>query len=448
VSIDYNFNTTDASLKGLYLYANDKQQTAGFYSPYYVFLRNITANINEYNQWRGNVGDKYKTYEEAKSDYEKDPNLDIDSWNYTTKYVSGNRLKTVGLCKSYFTSDSFIYRDKDILRLYQIYGPIPEDFIPEEGIEEEDQEAEQQISDEYSAKIAEIEASCFDRAQLYSPNQKQQFRNSIWYNSSAIKDLDRRVEIMDEYAKKFVVDNKDLLTKVTDETFIKVMALHLAVKYNQLFGVNTANSVEIFNIDSTDLIRLCVLKGEEAVMGAPMSYARFIYNFGGEASVYIAAILSVIMWLGSFIKPLCTVIVYISVFLSIFVFRVCLRKPSANLLGYICTTLLLCATNLTHALILKLCVNLPNWGLPVMGCLIFMLIGQILYLMILAYVTGVALKDWANLGASEYEKEARLIASKFRDEDVNIRLNGSIKHHEDNWDYYNDLVNQHRSRTQ
>ena len=198
-------------------------------------------------------------------------------------------------------------------------------------------------------------------------------------------------------------------------------------------------------MDSNDLLRLSIVKSDDAVLAAPYSYARYVYEFGGEPAVYAASILTMIMWIGSFIKPLCTIIVFISVFLSIWVFRVVLRKPSSNLLGYLITVGLLCATNLLHAVILKISVYLPNLGLSTLGCLIFLIFGQVCYLLVLGYVTGVSLKDWQNLGATEYEREAKIFKSKFGGGEKD-HLSGAIKHHDNNWDYYNDLVEQHRSR--
>lgn len=437
VSIDYTFNDTTSGTKGLYLYANDSQQTASFYSPYYVFLRILTANVNEYNQWRGAYGDVYSSYDEASMAASNDESVILDVNTYTTKYVSGNRLKTVGLCYDYFTSDTFMEEDVDIMRLYQIYGATEAD---------RSEASAGGGSVNFNVVLSNKESETFDRALLFSDEDLESFRTSMWYNNLTVQEMEQRVQVMDSYAKDFIATNSDLLNKVTDETFIKVMSLNMAIKYNQLFGVPCANALEIYNLDSTDLIRLCIAKPDEAVMSSPMSYSRFVFNSGGEASVYAGAILSVIMWLGAFIKPLCTVVVFLSVFLSIFVFRVCLRKPSANLWGYLVTVLLLCATNILHALLLKLGVSLPSFGLSSLGCIIFLIVGQVVYLLVLAYVTGVSLKDWSNLGASEYEKEARIMKSKFKHEDTASLLNGRIKYHDDNWDYYNDLVNQHRSR--
>ena len=122
-----------------------------------------------------------------------------------------------------------------------------------------------------------------------------------------------------------------------------------------------------------------------------------------------------------------------------------MQRESANLWGYFVTTVLLCATNILHALILKLGVALPNFGLPTMACLIFITVSQVAYLLVLGYVTGVALKDWTNLGAAEYEKETNFLRSKFGNTSSDM-LNGRVPHYENNWDHYNHLVEQHRSR--
>ena len=414
-SIDF---TSNGVQQGLYIHADQNaDQTASFYSPYYAFLRVLVANINEYNKGRNYVNSADGTTSIGDSDY-----------TYTTKYMAGNKLKTVGICEAYFTSEDFMSRDTDIMHLYQIYrstdttGSIVKD--------------KHMLLNQH-----------FDRPLLFSDKDAEAFKASIWYNDMGdAGHLDDRVAIIDQFARDYISDNKDMLSRVSDETFIKVMALYMSVKYNQVFGVTHANALEIYNLDSNDLLRLCLTTPEQAALTSPMSYSRYISTFGGEASVYAAAVLTVIMYVGSFIKPLCTVVVYISVFMSIFVFKVVLRKPSANLWGYFVTCMLLCATNFLHAVLLKISVNLPSTGLSMLGCLIFMIVGQVGYLLVLAYVTGVACKDWSNLGMNEYAKEAANLQRRFDKSIDSDRLSGRISHHENNWDYYNDLISQHRSR--
>ena len=88
---------------------------------------------------------------------------------------------------------------------------------------------------------------------------------------------------------------------------------------------------------------------------------------------------------------------------------------------------------------------MPNFGLPTMACLIFITVSQVAYLLILGYVTGVALKDWTNLGAAEYEKETNFFRKKFGNASSDM-LNGRVPHYDNNWEYYDSLVKQHRSR--
>lgn len=486
VVVDYNF-TASGDNRGLRLVSNGSNQTASFYTPYYVFLQALTSNINEYNNWQGIAGSTYVSSESAQSHNQSKA---LNSYNFTTKYMSGNRLKTVGVCKAYFESEQFMKQEKDILRLNQVYcgtkqasntSSNPEDS--EDNWEDiKAQYVQNYQSDNLVQDYLTEQEAVRTRTMTFNNENRLQFRSSYWYNydlihadeeyynevvakgadgtenedetiklraaylDKAIGGYVKRVNAMDEFCRDFVARNRDMLGKVTDETFIKTMALAMSIKYNQLFGVPSANSLEIYNMSSEDLIRLCIVPADEAVMASSMSFPRFVYTFGGEAAVYMAAILSIILWLGSFIKPLCTVVIFVVTFVSIFVFRVVLRKESANLWGYLMTILLLCGTNILHAIILKLGVSLPNFGLPAIACLLFMIVMQVVYLLILAYVTGVSLKDWSNLGANEYAREANLLRRKARKDAEGAMLSGKVKHHENNWDYYNDLVDRHRSR--
>lgn len=494
VTIDFPVNAT-SDTRDFRLVDTGTGQTASWYTPYYVFLQSLVSNINEYNSWQGTSGKKFLS-SDAATEYAEDNNVPINSYNYTIKNMATNRPMPVGASKAYFESEYFMQSDEDILRLNQIYcaNSLERYLNPEANTEAEETTddksadvewyADNTNSEHYVAQdfIAQQE-SHRTRSMTFSDDNRLQFRQSYWFNHNLVytdmeyytklmaqtdrgaddpyvdaaeeanayvnerlKDYYKKVESMDNFCRDFVAKNKDMLGKVTDETFIKVMALAMSVKYNQLFGIPSADALEIYNMDSEDLVRLCIVPADEAIMASTMSYPRFAYTFGGEATVYLAAVLAIILWLGSFIKPLCTVIIFCVVFISIFVFRVVMRKESANLWGYLVTILLLCVTNFAHALILKLGVSLPNFGLPPMACLFFMIVMQVIYLLILAYVTGVSMKDWENIGANEYKKEAKALMRKQKADSSGDLLRGNIKHHENNWDYYNDLVDQHRKR--
>ena len=374
--------------KNLYLHNNTETQTLSYYSPYYVFLKVLVHNINFYNAKMG-------------------------TYKYTTKYMSGSRLKTVGLGTQYFKSTYFMEDCSDIFHLYNVFGEEP--------------------------PVQEYDYDLFDDEDTTLMSQ------SLWYtNYQDSENTFNRVQKMNEYARDFVSENSDLLDKISDETFIKVMALSCAMKFNQIYGVSEANCYEIYNINSDDLLRLCVCKPEDAMLASPMSYPRYLYTYGGELAVYAGAALDMVMWIGSFIKPLCTVLCFISIFMSIFIFKVILRQKG-GLTGYLVTALLLCGTNILHALMLKFSTLLPDFHLPVAACLIIVTLGQIAYLLVLANVTGIALRDWSDLGTAYYKSTSMWVRNTMRGESVQT-MNSNIPDHKDNWEYYNDMRRTYRER--
>lgn len=398
-SIDYSYSSmvyNGATLSGnevqtdknLYLRNNSDTQTLSYYSPYYVFLKALVHNVNDYNAKNG-------------------------TYKYTTKYMSGSRLKTVGLSTQYFKSPYFMEDCSDIFHLYNVFEEAP-------PVQEYDYDL---FSAEDTAKMGE----------------------SLWYTNYADepKTYDR-IQKMNEYARDFIADNGDLLDKISDETFIKVMALSCAMKFNQIYGVSEANCYEIYNIDSNDLLRLCVCKSDDAMLASPMSYSRYLYTYGGELAVYAGAALDMIMWIGSFIKPLCTILCFISIFMSIFVFKVLLRR-SGGLSGYFITAGLLSATNILHALILKFSTLLPDFHLPPAACVIIIALGQVAYMLLLANVTAIALRDWSDLGSAYYKSTSMWVKNTMRGDTVQA-YNSNVPQHEDNWQYYKDMQETYRQR--
>ena len=504
VQMDYTFNKTEDKSEGarsaLYLYSDDSPLTFSYYSPYYVFLRSLTENINEFNDWRGTSAHIYQDKEDAETAVEADTD-ETACYSYTTKYVSGNRRKTVGLCNNYFSSEQFMQEDRDILRLNQIYMAVDEEYYDYDGkkinLDEgwngvRDQETSIDLEDmtyeEYVDAVRDgemkkanpaksnlrREEESLNRGLLFDDSDRQQFMSSYWYNDKLVEsdiyymmqvrgedgkspmdgsveakkvreewladileDYYNRVDAMDDMLREFVTKNRQMLTKVTDETFIKVTALAMSIYYNQLFGVPTANSVELYNMSSEDILRLCVAPDEDVVLAAPLSYPRFVYNYGGTPAVYAAAFVSIILWIGSYIKPLCTIFIFLAVFVSIFVFRVILRKPSANIWGYCETVLLLCFTNVVHALMLKLSMYMTEIGLSATGCLIFTFVAQLVYLVVLAWVVSVSIRDWQNLGAGIYEQKTVSLRNKFKKDDDRSAIRKPRL--DNNWDYYNNM---------
>lgn len=397
VGIDYTFLTDEVAesgaankmVNGLYIYSNGTEQTLSFYSPYYAFLYALTANVNNYNYTNG-------------------------SYVYTTKMQSGNRLKTVGLSSRYFTSPNFMEKDYDPLHLYEIYGIIPDDKVM--------------------------------MADIFTTDEKLGMRSSVWYNPLKADDVEKRIEICTNYCREFIAEYKDLLMKVSDETFLKVMALTMAMKYNQVFGITTANCYEIFDMDSSDLLRMCLAKESDVMLSSVLSYPRFVMTYGGEAGIYAAALVIMIMQVGSFVKPACVVLSFIAIFLSIFVFKVVLRRKNMSIYGYFVTMCSLSAMNILHALILKACTILPKLGLSLFWCAIFILVTQIAYLLMLAYATGTALVDLHDLGFNRHKAKYEELSNKLHRKNAAARLNANVPYYKDNREYLDRLYAQHRER--
>ena len=381
-------DSSTAGQKHLYLKNNSSVQSLSYYNPYYVFLRVITTKINNYN-------DEHTTYK------------------YTTKYMTGSRLKTVGLVEPYFTSVEFMDDTLDIWDLTDIYGTSVEEHEP-----------------------------------ILSSTDIEKMRKSYWYigrdtiaNGEIINNI---IVKLDNYTKDFIYKNKDVLGRVSDETFIKCLALSCALRYNQLCNLEAANGYEIYNINAEDLLRLSICKPETAMLASPMSYARYVYVYGGAAGVYCAAILSMILWLGSVVKPLCTIIVFLVLFVSIFVHKVVLQKQTGYG-GYVVTAIILGLTNILHAIILKLCTIIPDFGVPTFICLLIIAFIQVLYMLVLALVVGLAIKNWQDLGWEQYKATA-LSLRYHRSGESAVQLNPLVPYHKNNNDYYKDMINTYRRR--
>lgn len=348
----------------------DESTTAAFYTPYYVILEALITDINTYNtnyQWKG----------------------------YTTTLQSGGRLKSLGACQGYFTDKVFMESEGDILHLHEVYG----------------------VADELATY------------RVWTDDDVALMQKCAWACGYP-NGYDRMYKVSDR-ARKFVADNQNLLGKISDETFLKVMALDIAMYHNSIFGVNSCNAIEIEQLSQDDLCRLMLGTKEEAMYDSSLSYGRYVYEIGNSFAVYLAAAFSLVMFALGFIKPVLSIAIFISIFVSLFVFKVVLRKSTSSVYGYIVTTILLCTCNFGHALSLKLCMWFPDLGLTPAVCVILCTALQLIYVACLTAVAYVALKDWRDLGwaryqykASQMEVGANELISKFK---FKLHIKGSNK---------------------
>lgn len=411
-SIDVNMSSSDANKVTLVQTAEKSTSTFSFYSPYYAILDALIQNVNYFNA--------NPTDDESSQGW----------YSYTTTTQKGGKLKTMGLIEPYLTSSNFMDNHmKDPLGLKAIYAD--------------------KVQYGYNPDPATYG--------YYSASNLNYMTQTYWYPSDiSTSELEKRIDYLTKEARTFVANNKDLLGKISDETFLKVMAMDIALKHNRILGCEYASAYEISNLSGDDLIRLSVADRGEVMLNSSLSYPRFIYSVGGTPAVFAAAMLSMVMWISGIVKPILVIVAFLTIFVSVFVFKICARKESVSLYGYFITTLLLCGTNILYSVILKLSMYLPVLGLTPFMCILLQIVIQIAYLVVLLNVVGTAFKDWRDLGFARY-------ANKSHDIKVNLmgmfnknkgasnpNFEGSSRQSdpEKNWKYYDDMLDEHKRRNQ
>lgn len=373
-SIDIDTTMTSTTTKrNLVQTAKNKTSTFSYYSPYYAILDALIRNVNTYNA----------------NPWEPEENVtNVQGWySYTTKVQKGGRVKSMGLIAPYFKSERFMSdENKDILGFYHMYSNL------------------------YQTDVQQDPAL----NGLYDSNL-QNIRASNWYPTGiANQDVIKRIDWLTKQARDFVAKNENMLGKVSDETFLKAMALNLAIKHNQVFGNRYASSIDIANLSNDDLLRLSVAKKNDVMMTSTLTFPRFVYETGGTFAVVVAMILSVTMKVSSILKPAAVILTFALIFFSVFIIKICMRKKEATYLGYIVTILLLCLTNIAYSLMLKITLFLPTLFPPAV-CIIIQILLQVGYLFILGNVIYYAAKDWHDMAAFKYMQKVEALQMKIRD---------------------------------
>jgi len=337
---------------------------ASFISPYYAFLDQLVARVNEYNTERGIK-------------------------NYSVKVMNQGAVRTVGLVQPYFTSIKFWDQSQDLLGMKDLYG---------------------------------IETSFVENS-VFSSDNKSAMKNSKWYKDDM--DLDVMEEVLDnlqEYAKAYVNENKSLLDKVSDESFLKTMALSLAVEYNRKARVGLGNAIEIYDVDARDLIRLSMAKKQVVMVDAPKSFARFVYDNAGGFGVIVTALLLVVYFVTSLVKPLSIFLIIAVAVASVVVRRLIRKDKTSAIEGFLITIALLCGINLIYSVVLKFSMMLPNFNVtPQVSCVIQILI-QIAYILILGIFVTFVVKDWESVGFNYYSRMALSVGEVYYSTNTKVSM--------------------------
>lgn len=292
---------------------------------------------------------------------------------YRTKILQNGNVRTIGLLEAYFKSNQFLQSDEmNLFGFYDMYNiPYSTDF----------------------------------RQQYFNENEIDTMSKSLWYNKDAFSDEEVRLKLekLDELGKQFIVDNRTLLNKVTDETFIKVFALYMSIQHNNLFKVPAARGIELMEIDTKDIIRLSLAPKADVMHSISMSFGRFTFTQAGTFGTILMAFLLLIYYFTSLIKPIVMIILVGGLIFS-YVWKKLMRyEQNHSLEGYIVSCALICLVNLIYALVIKISVMLPDFGVDPIFSILMQIVLQAAYVGVLYLIGYVVLKNSRDLGFFTYK---------------------------------------------
>lgn len=326
---------------------------ASYITPYYVILDYLTFKVNEYNYTN-----------------------EIES--YTTKIMGGGSVKTIGMIEPYLTSNDFMDITQDAIGMKAVYN----------------------IQTELVETIP------------FGADDVEKMTYSAWYAENLGEDeLIENLEKLDVEAKRFVAENRDILGKVSDETFLEIMAMSLAVKHNDLMHIPNGDAVEIYDIDSRDIIRLSLAERDDVMISSSKSFARFVYDNGGVPGVVVVSILMLVCFVSAIVKPACIMLIVGCAVLALIFKRVVKDDKTSAIEGFIVTMVILCLVNILYAVLLKASMWIPNTGCSIMVSALIQILLQIGYMLLLGIVTSFVLRDSTNMGYNYYERVATAITS-------------------------------------
>jgi hypothetical protein len=328
--------------------ANESNTVVSFVLPYYVILDQLIANIDEYNTSK-----------------------DITAYSWSVG--SNGHIMTYDIIAPYLTSSEFLDEGYDILGMNSIL--------------------------QTGVNLTSYTDSIFSETQIDTMSR------SRWYPSETNQDTltQTRISELYDYARDYIANNQEVLGKIPDEVFIKVFALQLAIKYNQLFNVHYANAIEIMNVDTRDLARLMVADRGTVYKYYSYSFARFTYEESGTIGVIFTALYLFVLWITSIVKPLLMIAMLVLLIINAVFRKVLFRKESRCIEGYLIGCACLCLCNYAYAFMLKITLSISEYGFGTIMSICTALFVQIAYIAGLSLIMNIMIKDWKNNGFNEYQ---------------------------------------------
>lgn len=325
---------------------------ASYVTPYYAILDCLVSRVNAYNKDNGTLA-------------------------FSTVVQNKGEIRTRGLVQGYFTSDLFMEQSLDPSALYAVYGL-------ETGL---------------------VESTAFTAA------EREAMKKSLWYSESSEAEVREKLQKLNEKARDFIAKNHTVIGKVSDETFLKVMALYLALEHNKAFHCKYGNGLEIFDIDTKDIMRLSLTDRVTVLSGSSKSFARFVYDEAGGLGTVATMLLVLVYFVLSIIKPVVVLAVLLTMVVTLIVRRLFKKDAEHVIEGFIVSLLLLCGVNVLYALMLKGCLLLPRLGLSPIVAIFGQILIQVVYGGAMYVLLSAVMKDWRNLGYAIYEQKVQKISA-------------------------------------
>jgi len=329
-----------------------------FITPYYFIMDNLVNKINNYN-------------------------IENKSSQFDTE-LEKNDVVTKGLIKPYFSSTEFMVYDQDILGMKNLYG----------------------IDVTYINEVLE-----FDYDILTSIKASDWCVEGGWYS---VGEIEKRLDSLNETARKFIADNRELLGQVSDSTFLKVMSLFLACEYNNQFRTGNAQAIEIYKVDPVDLLRFSLADRKTVTSQISKSFAKFVYDnadaFGCVAVVFLILVYAV----GTFLKVGVIIVIVSSMVISAVIRRVIRKDGKGALEGMVITLGLLCGINALYSIVLKGTMLLAQCNFSTVNLALFQILLQCTYCALLVLIAYIVVSDWRVLGLNKYMYALSALNSKMQ----------------------------------
>ena len=364
VRVIYNPDTRMLEIKN---YAEDGN-VLSYVSPYYVVLNELVQSINTYNAQN-----------------------EVMSYNVQTS--AAGLISTNDVITAYLSSPEFLSEDYDVTGFHKIYETV-------------------------SAKLPTNEYSYYNGASDIHgeiEGDMSKMRKSLWFSTRPEQENYDNIELLAKYAREYVANNITTLGKVPDESFLKIMALNIAMKHNDLYKVDAARAIEISNLDSSDIMRFMIGEKGDVYKTFNFTFPRATFELGGGHSVVVAIILTLVMYITTFMKPMLIAMILVMLIVNIIVNSL-FRKDESKakvIEGFLVTCGLIITVNGLYALGIMGSVKFAQLRFGTMTNLLLSTFIQVVYMVLLGFIFFFTIRDYKEIGFSYYRHVGAIFASAF-----------------------------------